>query len=326
MMELLVVMTIMSIIMGIGIAFLTNTKRSSGFRSYVNQVESMARTARNFALQNHANSYLRIYVDPDNTDQVKISPVGTRVEGFWRMEEIKNGRTFGAKNMHATVSGAQLVKGKVGNGFRFDGSGQLECGIHGAFQANHGVYIEAWVKPEQFGEKQILLSKKNDYRIAIDRDGQIMFQVESEKIFSGVSLNLNQWNWVQAIFDGSFIGIRLNDQGRARRMVNIDLKPDANNPVFIGYKFIGVMDEVKLGRYVSDGNGQIPKGVKVKITPTPPKGAQVIRIPFDEKGNLDVNSNPKLATGAVIAFKKDNNVREIRISPNGIVEQVALNP
>ena len=64
----------------------------------------------------------------------------------------------------------------------------------------------------------------------------------------------------------------------------------------------------------------------MKITPTPPKGAQVIRIPFDEKGNLDVNSNPKLATGAVIAFKKDNNVREIRISPNGIVEQVALNP
>ena len=145
--ELIVVISIIAALMGIGVAGYMAMGRGLSAEACLSSMEDTLRTARNFAIR--SGSAGRVDID---TDARTMRAVGFKVVGLWHMEGPE-----GAFGLDLDIEEAEDVKGKIGRGVLFQGKGSYAyCGDVGDIHRQEGVYVEAWVFPMLSGQDQYI--------------------------------------------------------------------------------------------------------------------------------------------------------------------------
>ena len=155
--EMMVVVSLISLLLGLGITVLARLSYRWGFEANIMRAQSIIRGARNFALTNEASSEVHI-IPLEN----RIFALGEKTVAQWHFEEITTGSdggevVVGAFGMEGTVVNADPVLGKTGNGLEFgarDGLGirdsYVDCGNLPAFTPPAGIVIDVWIFPGDF--------------------------------------------------------------------------------------------------------------------------------------------------------------------------------
>lgn len=149
--EMLVVISIISLLCGIGFSVYFGLIRSTALNSEMRAVMGIVQSARSAAA---AGGETFIRVDTANNRLHVFERV--RV-GVWHFEMLNASGTPGAFG-HTAVAvdgGATLAEGKVGKALALDGSYRLKCKMNlgeewaeiPGYDAHEGVAIEAWVMP-----------------------------------------------------------------------------------------------------------------------------------------------------------------------------------
>jgi prepilin-type N-terminal cleavage/methylation domain-containing protein len=155
--ELMIVVSIISLLLGLGISILSKLSYRWGFEASVMQAQSLIRGARNFSLTNETCSEVHI-IPREN----KIIAMGEKTVAQWHFEDggissDGSGEIVGAYGIRGNVTNAYSVPGKTGYALQF-GTGQdlqvkdsyVDCGSVAAFTPPAGIIIEAWIYPGDF--------------------------------------------------------------------------------------------------------------------------------------------------------------------------------
>lgn len=150
--ELMVVITILSVLLAIGIGTLSRITSGYEFESAVNEADTVIRSARNFALNRQTRSAV-IFSPRENT----ICAIGEMPVALWHFEDAAPSTAAGAFGVRGTGYNTFITEGKFGNGREFGTGAKLnvrdsyiDCGNLPAFTPPTGIVISAWIFPGDF--------------------------------------------------------------------------------------------------------------------------------------------------------------------------------
>ena len=307
--ELLVVIAIVTTLLGLGAAGYLSLARGFGLKGLSMSMSSVARQARNFALEERA--FARLDFDREKHTLVAV---GFRTVGAWHFEE---GDQSGAYGRDCTVSGGEYRRGKVGSCIALNMDGEsddyIDCGQESLWELPSGLMVEAWVFPVVEGKEQTVFSKGISYWLKLTKDGflrggsgKAAFSTEPYR------LPLLRWSKVALLIEPPEAEIYVD--GIIRGSGEIEkLKRDSDAPLRFGSArapFYGWFDEARVLA--------IAKGERLRLPPQ----AKVVEnsLPwFNPGGRLDVGM---CGTSASFVVDLDGKRIGFRVASTGEIEEV----
>ncbi|MBL8769188.1 MAG: prepilin-type N-terminal cleavage/methylation domain-containing protein [Planctomycetes bacterium] len=316
--ELLTVLTLLSVLMGIGVGAFR--KLNPGRTMAVAQVKDALRSARLFALEQSVTS--RVTLD---VAQNVIAASGIVAVGDWHFE-TEDGRGW---PQNARFDGGASVQpgGAIGHCVVFPPSdpGTVRLGRGPAFDFVNGLRLEAFVRVGKEATGRIV-SKGDAFVLAIGPGrtlkGSVMVSSrksgetpEALTVASTEPLPVERWVRVGLTHDGRSLKLWMNgievasvdDQERRLPM------PETEAEILIGSvrpTFVGAVDEVKLGSFVTQQAPPLPEGVRLA------DGGDVW---FDARGRLDSRFHTKPVTIKLL-YDEDSRTREVTVSLLGEIQ------
>ncbi len=170
MVELLVVMSVIMILLGIGVGVYFGLLRVNAMQSEKYAVVAIIHSARSTARAESSETFVCI-----DAKAGRLYPFGREKVGVWHFETLEESpsRTYGALGHAALVTGgeAKLTDGKVNKALLFDGTYYLRCKmLRGAqwveipaYDTHEGVAIEASVAPVHSGADDMTIMSRNGW-------------------------------------------------------------------------------------------------------------------------------------------------------------------
>jgi len=156
--ELLVTISIMAILMGIGLGVYWRMNRGLALQAAVSGVESALRAARAFAVQEHSPAMVVFRPRPDERELVgQVFALGRQPVSCWHFElsDFAGTKLLGALGQEAVFpEGGQFhaVEGKVGGAVELLGQPQMaQVSSPYLDGLREGVFIECYVRPDPSG-------------------------------------------------------------------------------------------------------------------------------------------------------------------------------
>lgn len=275
--ELMVVLSVIAIIFGIGLAFLSSASRDLQFRSTVGQVRTLLRYARSEAIAQHSAAYVEI--DPVAGE---MRAVTKRPIALWHFEDDECTGAFG---LNGKPSGGERVRGKLGSAWALGPKDAIDCGELPLFRPDQGILIEAWLLLNST-EAQSLFTCEGMYELRVAKDGGLAAEAGGKEADAeGVQVPVGRWFEVKLVYDGKFVVLKQDgqvvgvseDDGRAGEL------PDRGSRFTIGGDDLGMdglVDEVRVSAILPTETRTLPEGVSVA-------GDAAVQVWFDDRGRLD---------------------------------------
>lgn len=275
--ELMVVLSVIAIILGIGLAFLTSASRDLEFRSTVSQVRSLLRYARSEAIAQRSAACVEI--DPVAREMRAITK---RPIGLWHFEDEACTGAFG---LNGRMSGGEIVHGKLGSALSLEQKDYVDCGVLPFFRPDQGILIEAWLLLTS-AKAQSIFTCEGMYGLRVAKDGGLAAEAGGKEADAeGVQVPVGRWFEVKVVYDGNFVVIKQDGQV-------VGFSEDVGKPGELadrGSRFIigggdlgmeGLVDELRVSAILPTERRAIPQGISVA-------GDTLIQVWFDERGRLD---------------------------------------
>ena len=272
--ELMVVVTLISILLGIGSALFTHAHRKLALNVAAAETVTLLKQARYFSMQESERSV--ILLTPETMELWGYRPVG-----FWHLEDMVSHGAFG-KN--ATPKNLETAAGKVGRSLQFKGeNSSLECGKFGQFNLGDGFSLSFWVYPERAKDSQSLFQISHYYILGVNPDYTLALKAFDQKTNTSLlyPLPLYQWTHLYLADHGNSISVLADDVLLAQLSYRRSRIPQ-DAPLLLGNGFKGKMDEVKLCARVALETLWLPEDIVFRKAPE--------RIVFDRHGALDVSN------------------------------------
>ena len=176
--ELMVVMSIIAILLGVGLAMMSASNKDMGLRAARSGVLGVCRFAKTAARNSRAPVSVRI--DPEGK---YLSTVVRRPMAAWHFEDDSLQGALG----HV----AKITNGKVSDGGRVgrcvsfsDAGGSVDCGNVAMFAKDQGLLVEIWYLPKLHKKDRVLIQKGGEFGLAVSRTGclQAFVGVEAERV------------------------------------------------------------------------------------------------------------------------------------------------
>jgi len=296
--ELLVVISIMGLLMGIGAGVWIKFRSASTGQEAYARLAALARRARVFALEESTGSRLILDVK-----RRSFYAEGLRLVGMWHLEGPTDSRRpwveAGFAGRGLTVAGGfyqdkdnnnQPVYGYRGGGVRFKGSGCLIMD-DAAFAFPAGGELSCYLLPEKdsaaTGTRQLLFSRGRELQLLINADGELEAKSGAASLTTA-GYRLPALRWSQVAFFFSPEEVRVTVDGVVRGRISpgdLPGKKEDHLPLAFGddstsgFPFVGTVDEPSLRRVARETEYRLPGQVEL----VSPVGA----IHFDAAGMLD---------------------------------------
>ncbi|MFH0889499.1 MAG: LamG-like jellyroll fold domain-containing protein [Planctomycetota bacterium] len=292
--ELLVVMTIMAMIAGIGLAVLSHSGRQFGFQALRGEIVSLTRYTRSNAMAEKGGTTVVI-----DAGQKQIYSCARRTMGLWHFEDVNNKSSTGAFGNNAKLQGDANIEayGRIGNGLMITTTGYATCGTIPVVSKNQGIAIECWISPTNsasFTERTIIdLTNGN---IALNPDNSVKLTYGSLTTNTASTIPYERWSYLSMVYESNYT----DGSGMFSFYINNTLVEQisgtANAPLgkwnfnvsSPTSPFNGMIDEVKVSIVSETERLQLEPDVSIQVdygtgftTPTTP-----ILIRFDKNGNL----------------------------------------
>lgn len=317
--ELLVVIGIISLLMGLGVAGYMGLRRNLEGEGALSGLESTLRTARHTALFSSTFSQVRI-----DTKQKAVYAIGFKMLGMWHFEDAKFTGAFG---VDASVEGGERdPAGKIGSGVLLNDVRGAHVQLGKKYDFKQGGHVEAFFYPLQLGNDQTLFAKGSHLGLRLDKEGILQARVRKASCNSGsYALPSHRWSKVavQWITRGqgadalTEITILVNDIERGRGSgdgaVTSKKVLTLSDPKM---HFYGLVDEARVLGAVQSTPWTWPDDMSTKLL-----GQDVTVIYFDQQGHLD----PRHHGGPVtLAFVHDGKtVYRVRIGMVGTIQSIS---
>ncbi len=315
--ELLVVMSLITVLMGIGVGFLA--RRGDDLDIALAAVRDQVRAARISAVSRHAPTEVRIYPRTDDAS-AKIRARVLQPVGHWHMEQSTS---LDDDPGSQTVVTGEVVPGRFGMARRHDFAGRLpilRVPIEGrAFWSLHdGFALRLDLRLEERAETAVA-SLGTGFRLMLDEHSvptvRLVLTEGGERAGPVVNLQgqqqleLGVWHTLELIHTGSEILLQVDGVPVDREQASLPILQtgqddfivsDPDQPVF------GVVDSVAVWAYAFAETQDLPGPVEI--------ASERDLIAFDRDGNLVESVRFVLTSG--------EEEREYRIGPGGVVGEV----
>ncbi len=328
--EILIVTSIMAVLMGISVGFISKLNRVVGLKAEIARVDAVLRKARNTASTDETSAVVLIAPDRNSIAAMVVKTVGQ-----WHFEdEITTG--FGT---NASVSGPKLTSpsgGKIGRCFSFDKGGTINCGNPSSFNLPLGLTFEAWVFPAD-SNPCVIAQKGKGFKCGLD-GGNFYARLrdvgEASSAQRRLSVPPGRWSHVRLDFDGFRLRVYVNGAlGGSYPREREDRKkgakpaapekafrftPDEDSDLLIGGEkgqFRGRIDEVRMAGISGEEIEYLSEAVQFIAEET-----SDLEIHFDASGKLDPAWHEKPAV-IVLASRAEKTKKEtITLGMTGVVE------
>jgi prepilin-type N-terminal cleavage/methylation domain-containing protein len=298
--ELLVVITVIGVLLSIGVgvwlAFRAGSTRARAFRNLVGAV----RRARVFAIEESAASRL-VLTRPRNAPH-GFHAEGLRLVGFWNLEQPKDPTKDEVSDPLTGFAGRKLeqfdgvfnidgkmdlpVEGYRGTGIFFENGGRIVLPGEST-RLPRGGTVSFWLLPAYENAKQNLLTRGRELEFVFTQQGKLEATVGSAIIDTGgYRLVPGRWSHIELRFSPREVVICVNGVERARTKPGEDFEmPDPKEldlPMEMGageWKIYGRLDEIAVRRAVREEPFQLPPEFVIEC--------QVDELRFDSSGRLD---------------------------------------
>lgn len=275
--ELMVVLSVIAIILGVGLAFLTSATKDLEFRSAVGQFRTLLRYARSEAIAQHSPAYVE--VDPVLHE---MRAVTKRPVALWHFEDAECTGAFG---QNGKMHGGDLVRGKLGSALSLGTEDSVDCGDLPIFRPDQGILVEAWLLLNS-RQAQTLFTCEGEYALRVAADGGLAGEAGGKKTDAqGTQVPVGRWFETKLVYDGKVV--LLFQDGQVVGASEDDGKPgvlsDKGGPFVIGAEKNGVdglVDEVRVSAILATESRKMPDGVTIV-------GDAAVQIWFDDRGRLD---------------------------------------
>lgn len=294
--ELMVVMSIIAILLGIGMAMMSESNKDLGLRAARSSVLGICRFAKTAARNSRAPVSVRI--DPDGK---YIATVIRKPMAAWHFEDNSLEGAF-ARSARLT-NGKVADDGRVGKGISFtDAGGSIDCGSVPLYASDQGLLVEIWYRPKFHKRDRVLVQKAGEFGLGLSKLGTLQGWVGGETDRVGIQMSdaplpEGRWSKVSMLWDGTSLTLLVNDFPIARKTpkksdpTKSAVKfPMTDNPLMVGAKEFpldGWVDELRVDALIEESRTQIRDPLVVK-------GPAEIR--WDETGALDPAINNGAAT------------------------------
>jgi len=277
--ELMVVLSVIAIILGVGLAFLTSATRDLEFRSAVGQFRTLLRYARSEAIAQHSPAYVEVDPTPDHRE---MRAVTKRPIALWHFEDPECTGAFG---QNGKMHGGDLVRGKLGSALSLGTGDSVDCGELPVFRPDQGILLEAWLLLNS-RQAQTLFTCEGEYALRVSADGGLAGEAGGKKADAqGSQVPVGRWFETKLVYDGKVV--LLFQDGQVVGASEDDGKPGELDTR--GSRFVigadkngvdGLVDEVRVSAILATESRKMPEGVTIV-------GDAAVQIWFDDRGRLD---------------------------------------
>lgn len=316
--ELLTVLALISVLMGIGVGAFR--KLNPGRAMAVAQVKDALRSARLFALEQSVTS--RVVLD---VKENVVAASGIVAVGDWHFE-TEDGRGW---PVNARFDGGTSVQpgGAIGNCVVFPPSdpGTVRLGRGPAFDFVAGMRLEAFVRVGKDATGRIL-SKGEAFVLSIGPGRALKGSVMVSSRQSGETAEPLTVDATEALPVERWVRVGLTHDGRSLKLwqngvevASIDDQerrlpvPESDAEIMLGSvrpAFVGAIDEVKIGSFVTQQAPPLPEGVRLSA------GGDVW---FDARGRLDSRFHTKPVT-ITLVYDDESRTRDVMVSLLGEIQ------
>lgn len=316
--ELLVTVTIIVALLGMGTAAYLGLQRNLKGEGALSRLESTLRQARNFAVGSRTFSQVRL--DPKTG---KVYAVGFKILGQWHFEDEKFTGAFGR---NASVQGGSLdSRGKLGRCVRLEGTRGAHVELGSRYDFTGGGHIEAYFFPLRTGVDQMLFAKGRHVRLALDKEGLLHATVRKIHCSSG-AYRLPPYRWSKVAI--RWITHETNGTGLTTLVILVDdiERGRASGAGIVQTKkvltisspklpFAGLIDEARALGAVHGASWQWPRDL-VNAQARPAAAA----IHFDQQGHLDSRFHAGPLTLTFV--HQERTVYRLTIGMLGTIQQI----
>ena len=254
--ELLVVLSIVALIMGVGLATMSHSGRQFGFQAVRGELVSIIRYTRSNATTEKGVSV--VVIDPLKKE---IYSRARRTVGLWHFEDIDgSNNSIGAFNNNAQLQGDAAVApyGRFGNGLMITSTGSADCGTIPILSRDAGISVECWISPtDNWPLSQRTIVDLTEGSIMLEANDSVKASYGSLAFNTAVSIiPYERWTHLMMVYEPDYTSY--GDSGTLSLYINNALvgQSSGNPGVSIGKKnfsvsssgasFKGMIDEVKV--------------------------------------------------------------------------------
>lgn len=292
--ELLVVLSIMALITGVGLAVLSHSGRQFGFQAVRGELVSLIRYTRSNAKTEKGVS--TVVIDPVKKE---IYSCARRTVGLWHFEDANGNISSGAFGNNATLQGDAAVSpyGRFGNGLMIVSGGYADCGAVPILSRDAGVSIECWISPTVISPlSQRTMVDLTEGSIMLDADDSVKASYGSLAFNTASSIiPYERWSYLMMVYEPDYT--RYDGSGTLSLYINNILVGQASgNPgISIGKKnlyvsnsgtsFKGMIDEVKVALLIETDKLKLESDISI-TTELGQTFATSFAIRFNKDGRL----------------------------------------
>ncbi len=321
--EMVVVIGIVALLMGLGVAVLNRTKRDLGLRAAAGQVVSILQAARAAAMAERSPAR----VEADDKARTVAAAV-RRTQGLWHLEsdvDLENPprvlptESEGAYGQNAKLNGGAPAPGAIGKGWRISPPRSILCPDAAAVPPVRGLHVELWAKPDDVARPQTVWRKGMSAGLRIEAGGELTGVLKTADgqarpvRSSRYKVRPQAWTRLELDYDGRALCLRA-DGAEVGRLdgAGWEIIPDVS-PLEVGAAregFAGDVDEIRISVYAAPQAFTLPDTVDLAAAAT---------IRFDERGKLDPSAH---AGPASIVLTTAAEAIEIRVGILGDMQQI----
>ncbi|MBI4833702.1 MAG: prepilin-type N-terminal cleavage/methylation domain-containing protein [Planctomycetes bacterium] len=330
--ELIVVITIIAMLSGVGIAFISTANKQFGFQATQGSIVSMLRSARSQAITQKEPSSVIF-----DLSKKEVYLLVRRNSRLWHMEDGTMGKVTGAFGNDAQFTGLiELApEGRFGRGLAFNGAGEVDCGKLVLKGNETSLMIDLWIYPVSQTDQIILRMPVVEDESPADSKYFLMLTDDRELVakFGDVQTTsmkgivpLERWSRLKMVYEARLPNLYNMQWGDLKVWLNDSLVAQISgttqakefNPMMLSLQdtpFYGKMDEVKISTIAATDLTKLdPPSVEITSSIAPIDNK--ITVTFDSKGNLSG------ATTATIgmAWPANRESFSITINSSGMVE------
>ncbi|MBI5779221.1 MAG: prepilin-type N-terminal cleavage/methylation domain-containing protein [Planctomycetes bacterium] len=255
--ELLVVISIIALITGVGLAVMSHSGRQFGFQAVRGELVSLIRYTRsNAAIEKGVSA---VVIDPIKKE---IYSCARRTVGLWHFEDLDgSSKSSGAFGNNATLQGDAVISplGRFGHGLLIVSSGSADCGTIPIPSQNAGVSIECWISPTGTGPlSQRTIINLSEGNIMLDADDSVRATYGSLTVNSDPAIiPYERWSHLMMVYEPDYTSyggsgtlfLYLNNAlvGQASGTPSVSI---GKKNFTVGTSFTGIIDEVKVALLV----------------------------------------------------------------------------
>ncbi len=320
--EILVVIGLMTLLLGMGVASYIAMAKNYKEEGAISQLDVMLRQVRNSSIGSQSPAWVQI-----DSENHRITPWATRTMALWHFEDVDDfNRTTGSRHSAVIRGGKSDKNGKIGKCVRLAPGSYIDGGNDPDFDLDDGGYIEAYIRPlsADFTGDNFIFSKDGAYALKIGRKGVLIGEVAGNgkthltKVFSKTyKIVPGRWTKVAFAWDRNVTRVLADDLVLATGPGAVP--PINSNSFCVGHEsssFEGLVDEVRVQSAIGGSVLEVPSVVTITHN-TAPWNA----IYFAGDGGLD----KRFHSGPIkITMESEGRIRGLAVDLIGTTSRIEL--